>query len=108
MRSVKEKAYWDGVRKTVVSCSLGIVVGIASFAFHTGISELLFLLIAILIQKPIYQSMNIEFSGAKDWFYIGFMTFCCWFITGTLILTPVNFLLFPYISCMHRLPLLFL
>ncbi|MFW6448639.1 MAG: hypothetical protein ACOC0X_03740 [Halobacteriota archaeon] len=52
------------------------------------------LLIAILVQLPLYRIMGYEeFGGGKDVLYVAFMTFSLWFITfGIILTTGVEFL----------------
>jgi PKD repeat protein len=50
------------------------------------------MLAGIVIQKHIFTLMGMDTGklGGKDWFYQGFMTFACWFMTWTILLTSVS------------------
>lgn len=44
-------------------------------------------LVAVIVQIPVYQVVFDEWGGAKDVLYVAFMTFILWFITYGIILT---------------------
>ncbi len=53
-----------------------------------NINALSILLLAILVQLPLYRVIGYdEFGGGKDVLYVVFMTFSLWFITYGIILT---------------------
>jgi F0F1-type ATP synthase membrane subunit c/vacuolar-type H+-ATPase subunit K len=43
-------------------------------------------LAAIALQVPIYQFVYDDWGGAKDVLFVGFMTFCFWFVTFAIVL----------------------
>jgi len=47
---------------------------------------LLIAILLIMVQKFVYPLLHTSIEGAKDWFYISFMTIFCWFIFFTLLL----------------------
>ncbi len=73
-------------------CSLaGIAAGIVSAAYASGASDpfaLVILATFVLIQFPLLSAAGIveEFS-TKDKLFIGFMSFCLWFVTWGILLT---------------------
>lgn len=60
----------------------------------SDVNAISLLLIAILVQLPLYRVMGYDdFGGAKDVLYVAFMTFALWFITfGIILTTGVEFL----------------
>jgi hypothetical protein len=50
---------------------------------------ILFLLAGVVFQKYVFLALRMDYLGltTKDWFYQGFMTFCLWFITWTILLS---------------------
>ena len=86
--------------RTAIALVLGIIAGIVSFylagtdifnpaAPPNWIIGILVWLVAVVIQKTIFMLIKIDVSklGKKDWFYQGFMTFCAWFMTWTMLLS---------------------
>jgi hypothetical protein len=73
-------------------CSLaGIAAGIASSAFAASAGDPIALAILaafVLVQFPLLSATGIveEFS-TKDKLFIGFMSFCLWFVTWGILLT---------------------
>ena len=91
----RRKRHVDGIKKTIVSSILGIASGVVCYQFLTPQSSnfsYLILLLAFYIQKPIYISLGMDANQFtwKDWFYIAFMTMILWFVSWTLLLTPVH------------------
>ena len=91
----RRKRHVDGIKKTIVSSILGIASGAVCYQFLTPQSSnfsYLILLLAFYIQKPIYISLGMDANQFtwKDWFYIAFMTMILWFVSWTLLLTPVH------------------
>ena len=90
----RRKKHIDGIIKTVVSSTLGIVSGIICFYFLYPTTErqqdfsYLLLLLAFYIQKPIYIRLGIDVAqfNWKDWFYVALMTMMLWFVSWTLLL----------------------
>lgn len=64
---------------------------IAEGAFGDAASDMgaiAVLVVAIMIQIPLYNAMGFEdWGGTKDILYVAFMTFALWFITYGIILT---------------------
>ena len=96
----KKKEYVTVVIRTGIALALGVIAGIVSFYMvGTLISDptappnwilgVLICLVAIVIQKTIFLLIKIDTKklGKKDWFYQGFMTFCAWFISWTMLLS---------------------
>ncbi len=97
-RSEKQRLHLIHIKRTLLACFLGIVVGLISFvaagANITGLSDytllgLLLMFAAIVIQRHIllFAKLDSPKLGAKGWLFQGFMTFAFWFITWTLFLT---------------------
>jgi hypothetical protein len=90
----RRKKHIDGVTKTVIASTLGMLSGVICFYFLAPTTErpenfsYLLLLLAFYIQKPIYMQLGMDVAqfNWKDWFYIAFMTLMLWFITWTLLL----------------------
>lgn len=98
--SRKKKEYVTIVIRTGIALALGVIAGIVSFymigtaignpaAPPNWILGILICLVAIVIQKTIFLLIKIDTKtlGKKDWFYQGFMTFCAWFISWTMLLS---------------------
>jgi len=98
----KRNRHVERVIRTAIACILGIIAGIASFYLcgdadpannyvqPMAVIGLLIVVIAIVIQKSIFmliKKIDLEAMGKKDWFYQGFMTVCCWFLSWTIMLT---------------------
>ncbi|MFP4590531.1 MAG: hypothetical protein ACLFMX_07635 [Halobacteriales archaeon] len=71
-----------------------ITQGVPASEAASDINAISILLIAILVQLPLYRIMGYEeFGGGKDVLYVAFMTFALWFITfGIVLTTGVTFL----------------
>ena len=98
----KKDRHVDRVIRTAIACLLGMIAGVASF-YLSGTPDpanslkqampvigLLTLVLAIVVQKSIFmliKKIDLDAMGKKDWFYQGFMTFCCWFLSWTMMLT---------------------
>lgn len=98
----KKHRHVDRVIRTAIACLLGIIAGVVSF-YLAGTPDpalsykqampvigLLVLVLAIVIQKSIFmliKKIDLDAMGKKDWFYQGFMTFCTWFLSWTMMLT---------------------
>lgn len=98
----KRNRHIERVIRTGIACVLGLIAGIASFylcgtpdpanLFKQSMSVigLLIVVIAIIVQKSIFmfiKRIDLDAMGKKDWFYQGFMTVCCWFLSWTMMLT---------------------
>ncbi|OPY30419.1 MAG: hypothetical protein A4E28_00275 [Methanocella sp. PtaU1.Bin125] len=81
-----------GVKMILVTSLVGALAGFLSSPFflspHNANFSFLVLAIAIYAQKYVFPPLGIDSSkfGIKDWFFVGFMTFCYWFMTWTIIL----------------------
>ena len=91
----KISPYMRGVTVTTVATLMGMVAAVGSMYVAVANGEpdtfmgLIVLLLAIIVQFPIYQAVGIavdEFS-TKDQLYVFFMTFALWFVTWSLLLT---------------------
>ncbi len=103
-RERKKEEHTDRVQRTAIALVLGVITGIVSF-YLAGIPGtylvydvtfkpnwilgLLIWIFAVVIQKSIFMLLKFDISkyGKKDWFYQGFMTFCAWFLTWTMLLS---------------------
>jgi hypothetical protein len=89
-RAKKKAEYEEGLKKTLIPLSFGVLAGILSFLLvKDPLSKGdLFLIVGlmVLVQKFVYRSLHIPMEGAKDWIYIAFMTAFCWFVAYTLLL----------------------
>ena len=96
----RKKEYVTVVIRTGIALALGVIAGIVSFFIvGTAIGDptkplnwilgVLICIVAIIIQKTIFLLLKIDVKklGKKDWFYQGFMTFCAWFISWTMLLS---------------------
>ncbi|HJJ48855.1 MAG TPA: 4Fe-4S binding protein [Methanocorpusculum sp.] len=98
----KRSRHIERVIRTAIACLLGIIAGIASFYLAgnpdplnnfvqpMAVIGLLVVVIAIVIQKSLFmliKRIDLDAMGKKDWFYQGFMTVCCWFLSWTMMLT---------------------
>jgi hypothetical protein len=84
--------YIRSITVTTASTAAGMVAGIAAHLVTTApddITGVLVLLVAIIVQYPIYKLVGIDTSdfGTKDQLYIGFMTFTLWFVTWGILMT---------------------
>jgi heme/copper-type cytochrome/quinol oxidase subunit 4 len=88
-RAKKRAEYEEGLKKTLIPLSFGVLAGILSFFLvkdPVATDGLLIAIIMIFVQKFVYRSLHIAMEGAKDWIYIAFMTVFCWFVAYTLLL----------------------
>ena len=90
--SEKRWAHVRGVTVTTVASVLGIVSGLVAAHFITAPDDsvgVLIFAVAVFVQFPLLRVLGIEVEtfGAKDYLFIGFMTFCFWFITLAILLT---------------------
>jgi uncharacterized membrane protein len=85
-----------GVTVTTISCLAGIAAAVVSGVVvgtdPAAASDRLSVAIAIGaigIQFPVLRVVGIDVTdfGAKDYLYVGFMTFTLWFITFAIMLT---------------------
>jgi hypothetical protein len=77
---------------TTASTLLGIGAGVLAMMEASGPEDptgAFFLLVAVLVQFPLYQAIGIDTDdfGGKDYAYIFFMTFVLWFISWGILLT---------------------
>jgi cell division protein FtsW (lipid II flippase) len=86
----KKEEYEEGIKKTLTPLLFGVLAGFLSFLISrenplesTGF---LILFLMIMVQKFVYPLLHTSINSAKDWIYIAFLTFCCWFITFSLLL----------------------
>ena len=92
-KAEKQAQHTDRLKRTAVACFTGILAGAIAFYVDkppTGTAlGILFLLAAIVFQKYIFLALRMDYLDmtAKDWVFQGFMTFCFWFITWTILLT---------------------
>lgn len=90
------------IQRTLTASLMGIGTGALSFYLggtpdaaglqNSGFLGLMLVLAGIVIQKHIFTLMGMDTGklGGKDWFYQGFMTFACWFMTWTILLTSIS------------------
>ena len=88
----KRWAHVRGVTVTTVASVLGIVAGLVAAHIVTAPDDsigVLVFAIAVFVQFPLLRALGIEVEtfGVKDYLFIGFMTFCFWFITLAIMLT---------------------
>lgn len=87
-----------GVTVTTLACLAGVAAAVASGALvglgtvpvseaATNQQALAVLGAAILAQFPLLKVVGITELGAKDYLYVGFMTFTLWFISFGILLT---------------------
>jgi len=93
-RAEKQAQHTDRLKRTAVACGMGILFGAISFYADavppTGTAlGILFLLAGVVFQKYVFIALRMDYLGltSKDWLYQGFMTFCLWFITWTILLS---------------------
>jgi hypothetical protein len=84
--------YMRSVTVTTGAMSAGILAVLVSNIQASGLDDLsgvLWLVAAIVVQFTLYSAVGIDTSefGAKDYLYIGFMTFTLWFISWGILLT---------------------
>jgi hypothetical protein len=87
---------WDshlrGLTVTTLASLLGMAAGVGSSALASGPGDRIGLYLvggAVLVQLPVYAVIGIDTDefGAKEYLYIGFMTFSLWFVTWAILLT---------------------
>jgi hypothetical protein len=85
-----------GVTVTTLSCLAGVAAAVTSGVVVgtdpvAASSQLTVGIVAafIAVQFPVLRVVGVDVSdfGAKDFLYVGFMTFTLWFITFAIILT---------------------
>jgi hypothetical protein len=85
-----------GVTVTTLACLAGVAAAVASGVVvgtdaAAASSQLTVGIVAafIAVQFPVLRVVGVDVSdfGAKDFLYVGFMTFTLWFITFAIILT---------------------
>jgi hypothetical protein len=93
-KAEKQAQHTDRLKRTAVACFAGILAGILAFLVDTKPPTgtalgILLLLAAIVFQKYVFLALRMDYLGlsAKDWVFQGFMTFCFWFITWTILLS---------------------
>lgn len=87
----QRSAHIRAVTVTALASLAGIAAGIASSAVASGAGDttaLVILAALVVIQFPLLKVTGIveEFS-TKDQLFIGFMSFCLWFVTWGILLT---------------------
>ena len=83
------------IKKTLVACIAGILVGALSWYLQVtvksdiGLLAFMLMLAGVVLQRHIFILLKIDSSkmGAKDWIYQGFMTFAFWVMTWTILLS---------------------
>ncbi|SEO03511.1 hypothetical protein SAMN05216388_1007108 [Halorientalis persicus] len=92
----RRAAHVRGLKVTTLSSIAGIGAAVASSAVTAGMENpatsdtaLLVVLGAILVQFPILKGLGVDVDdfGAKDYLYVGFMTFALWFVSWGVLLT---------------------
>lgn len=83
------------IKKTLVACIAGILVGVLSWYLQVtvkndiGLLAFMLMVAAIVLQRHIFILLRIDSAkmGAKDWFYQAFMTFAFWFLAWSILLS---------------------
>ena len=99
-RAEKQVEHRNRIKRTLVACFVGILVGGLSFYLSgtpdlaTGLQEnaiigILLLAAGVVFQKYVFMFIGVDYMelSTKDWFYQSFMTFALWFMTWTILLT---------------------
>jgi len=99
-RAEKQVEHRNRIKRTLVACFMGILVGGLSFYLSgtpdlaTGLQEnaiigILLLAAGVVFQKYVFMFIGVDYMelSTKDWFYQSFMTFALWFMTWTILLT---------------------
>ena len=94
-RQEKQAEHIARIKKTLVACMAGILVGSLSWYLQVtvkndvGLLALMLMLAGVVLQRHIFVLMHIDTGkmGAKDWLYQGFMTFAFWILTWTILLS---------------------
>ncbi|WP_411965288.1 hypothetical protein [Haloferax sp. YSMS24] len=83
-----------GVTVTTLACLAGIAAAVLSGVLVGTTVEAATNQLAVgvlgafvLVQFPVLRAIGITISGAKDYLYVGFMTFALWFISFAILLT---------------------
>lgn len=90
-------AHVRGVTVTAIACLAGVVAGLVSSAVASGAGDVLGVYVlagAVIVQFPLFRvvekvgvELDVEDFSAKDYLYVGFMTFALWFVCWTILLT---------------------
>ncbi|HVP96152.1 PKD domain-containing protein [Methanoregula sp.] len=91
----KQAEHIARIKKTLVACIAGILVGCLSWYLQItvkndiGLLAFMLMLAGVVLQRHIFVLMHIDTGkmGAKDWLYQGFMTFAFWIMTWTILLS---------------------
>jgi len=80
------------VTVTALSTISGVIAGVASDALFTvgdSQSALGLVIAAAVLQFPVLYAVGVDINdfSAKDYLYVGFMTFSLWFVTWSILLT---------------------
>jgi len=99
-RIEKQVEHRSRIKRTLVACFMGILVGGLSFYLSgtpdpaTGLQEnaiigILLLAAGVVFQKYVFMFIGVDYMelSTKDWFYQSFITFALWFMTWTILLT---------------------
>jgi hypothetical protein len=99
-RIEKQVEHRNRIKRTLVACFMGILVGGLSFYLSgtpdpaTGLQEnaiigILLLAAGVVFQKYVFMFIGVDYMelSTKDWFYQSFVTFALWFMTWTIFLT---------------------
>jgi hypothetical protein len=94
-RLEKQAEHIDRIKKTLLACIAGILVGALSWYLQVtvkndiGLLAFMLMLAGVVLQRHIFILLKIDSSkmGAKDWLYQGFMTFAFWIMTWTILLS---------------------
>ncbi len=92
--SITATASMAGILAAVMASVVTADAGLSAGEAARDMSALALLLLAILVQIPLYRVVGYEdFGGGKDILFIGFMTFAFWFVTyGIILTTGIEFL----------------
>ncbi|MFB6084887.1 MAG: hypothetical protein ABEJ94_11660 [Halorientalis sp.] len=94
----RRAAHLRGLKVTTLSAIAGIGAAVASSVVTAGMAPaaaatsdtaLLVVLGAILVQFPLLLGLGVDVGDfdAKDFLYVGFMTFSLWFVSWGVLLT---------------------
>ncbi|WP_248516020.1 EMC6-like membrane protein [Salinarchaeum laminariae] len=92
----ERRAHLRAISITSTTALAGVAAAIGSEMVTSGMSPenaagsstaQLVVLVAVVVQLPIYHVIFDEWGGAKDVLYVAFMTFILWFVTWGVILT---------------------
>jgi EMC6-arch len=98
----KQAEHIARIKRTLIASLIGIGTGALSFYLggipdaagfqNSGFLGFMLMLAGIVIQKHIFILMGMDTAklGWKEWFFQGFITFACWFMTWTILLTSVG------------------